>query len=369
MLRRLEIGLVDEGCRVIRVHPQGAFDEPTTALAAAVSYVDSAWRVWAMSPARSVERALADAALFSSDPDESPVDVIHAFGETCWPTAVSLSLALGADLVLEVWSRRALSLIPQYEKRTAAFTAADLSMIWLAPDRIMSEAAARIAGRWPVLCSRWGVHVPPPDAARLDRIESVCILSSGAEPASLLNLLTTLAGPGAAAPENGPMIFLDARAVEGCPTAWRQARSTGLLSRLTLLPDMESRRQLVLRSDVLVVPDSLGEHRTLTLEAMAAGMVVVARADRLVEATADAGRAVVVEEPSEAGWKRALDTVMSDAALTRAVAAAGRGYIEQHRLAHQQVRATLEAYTAFLRERPIPLGGPRGRRDEEELGS
>lgn len=363
MLRRLEIGLVDEGCRVVRLSPESressATSEPTTGLAATMTYPVAPWRVGPLSPAVSIARAITELPALGSTEEERSIDVIHAWGEGCWGLALSLAKSLGADLAIEVSSRHALSLMQAFEGR-APRGGNEFTGVWMAPDEAMLSAVDRLARRWPAVCSRWGVHVPPIDETGVpasEPIEAVCVLSSGKEPASVIGLLSALARTPSAG--SAPMIFLDARAVErstsGGASVWRHAELIGLLPRLTIIPEMESRRQLVLRADVLVLADCQGEHGSLVLEAMAAGMTLVTRADRLVSISGDPSLAVLVEEPSEAGWTRALAGLLASAADARALGLAGRRHIQMNRLAHVQVRAALDAYARFMEEAPIPL--------------
>ena len=57
MLRRLEVGLIDEGVRVLRATPAGSPEEPTTGLAGTVSYDDRGLWALAPSPVAAIRRA------------------------------------------------------------------------------------------------------------------------------------------------------------------------------------------------------------------------------------------------------------------------------------------------------------------------
>lgn len=357
MLRRLEIGLVDEGCRVVRVAPEGASIEPATGLAGALSYPDAAWRVGPFSPARAIERALSQLQAFASDDDERSVDVIHVLGHSAWSLALALAELTGADLVFEVPSRPALSEVQATERRAAA----PCSAVWLAPDESMRSAVERLARRWPVRTGWWGVHVPPIESVSVRRslpIESMCVLSSGDEPSAVMKLLSALARTPGIPVE--PMIFLDARAVERHPEVWRHANALKLLPRLTVISNIESQRELVLRVDAMIQADCRGEHASLVLEAMASAMPVVSRADRLISIASDPSIAILVEEPSEQGWARALTALLGSVADSQALGLAARRYIQTNRLAHVQVRAALDAYAQFMEPAPIPMRPGRG---------
>lgn len=94
------------------------------------------------------------------------------------------------------------------------------------------------------------------------------------------------------------------------------------------------------------------------LEAMAAGMVVVARADPLVAWLAEGRTALTVEDAAAASWQAAFSRLHGDPALVHQLASGGRERVESAYLAHQHVRATLEAYRAATDQRPIAFTGP-----------
>lgn len=351
MLRRLEIGLVDEGCRVVRVTPESSFPEPSAGLAAALEYGDSPWRVLGPSPIKRLSRVLDENAALGATDEDGPIDVVHAWGEGCWPLGLALARELEASVALEVGSRRGLGLVQSIERRVGG-----MAGLWLAPDAAMSVAVQRAAKRWPVRTSLWGVHVPDADAGGTraeGAIESISLCASGREPQALMDLCAALARVKVSGAE--PMLFLDASAVEAAPLVWKHAGALGLLPRLTLVPRMESRRDLVLRTDAMIVVDCQGEHKSLVLEAMAAGMTLISRADRLVEVASEPSCAMLVDEPSEIGWSRAVSWLLSKPEEARAFGRAAREHVSRGRLAHLQVRAALDAYALFLKDQPIPI--------------
>ncbi|MDX2114670.1 MAG: hypothetical protein SFZ24_03490 [Planctomycetota bacterium] len=359
MLRRLEIGLVDEGLRVIRCVPERSMPEESTGLEACVEYTDSRWRLDAWRPEKPILRRLAAVDSIAASDNEPDIGVIHAWGEACWPLALSLALELGADLALEVWSRQSLARVAWAESHAGRLAALGASGLWLAPDDAMRTALARSTRRWPVRTSDWGVHMPADPVVRAADapIETVCILASGRDPLATINMLSGLAR--ACAGRQPPMIFLDDAAPAAAPAIYRHADALGLLPRLTLTAALESRRQLVLQADAFVYPDCFGEHHSLVLEFMAAGLVPILRADRLVSVASDADIAALVQEPSELGWESAFRSVFEDPARARRLAAAAQAHIRTSRLAHRQIASTVAAYNAAVAGRPMPLAAAR----------
>lgn len=362
MLRRLEIGLIDEGVRVARALPGGCPGEPTTGLAAAIAYNDARWRLGSPAPATTILRDL-DAAetLTRTDPEEAPIDLIHAWGDGAWSLALELAADTGADLLLEVWSGAALARTRAIERaHGTSLESAGSRALWLAPDRAMLAALEASSPRWGVRCSSWGVHAPPEPrpAPEPGRPVGACVCFSGRDEAGCLAMLNGLAR--VASVHQDLLVFLDESGVSARPGIWKHAEKLDLLESLSVIEGMESRRQLVLCADILVLPEALGEHRSLLLEAMAAGMLVIARVDPMVEPLHAPGAPVIlVEQPSTEAWERAFGGALADPLAGHTLAQSGRRTITDGRLAHQHVRATLDAYQSLDSERPIALNQGR----------
>lgn len=354
MLRRLEVGLVDEGVVVIRAAPEGCSPEPTTGLAGELSYADDAWRLLTLAPSRVLARRLLTMETLGPARDEGPIDVVHVFGTRAWPIGLELAEALGACVVLEVWSGEALGRVDAIERRwTARLERAGGTGLWMCPDAAMDAALARIPRAWEHRVSAWGVHVPAearPGAG--DGCIGISILASGARSGALAPMLAGLAR--ASTGRDDVMAFLDAAALKRRPELWKRIVALNLSSRLSVIPETEARRQLVLRADAMVCPDRLGEHRSLVLEAMATGMTLICRSDPLIEATQRQGAALIVERDDEDAWEQAFRGVIDAADHGQAVGMAAREYIRSARLAHGQIRAALDAYAAMVSE-PIPI--------------
>lgn len=354
MLRRLEVGLIDEGCRVVRMTPSGAAQEPTTGLAFHVEYNDDRWGRWIDSPRRRFLRAAGEGAL-ASEGEDARVDVVHVFGCDAWEASLRMAQEFGADLALEVCSRRCLTLARSFERRAAS---RGVDGIWLSPDQSMADAVSGAVSLWPVRVAAWGVHAGAPASMRAEPVRGVCIMSPGNDSMALPALFEGAARALVDRPEI--MLFLDASALEHHPRCWRHARDAGLSARLSIVPEMESRRELVLQTDALVRPARDGEHASLMLQALASGMALVACADRLVGVTCDRSIAIVVEESTREGWERAWRALVDPQGPARSLGFAASRYIAEHRPAHAQVRAALEAYDALARAagRPLPLSTP-----------
>lgn len=355
MLRRLEIGLIDEGVRIVRAVPRGAPQESATGLAGTIEYDDRGLRALAPSPVAAIRRAvLANPEMAPDGQRASAIDVVHAWGDASWAIARRVADDLGADLCVEAWSGAAVERIESYERR-ARGADPDVEGVWLVPDQALLEAVRARNPSWTVMTAPWGVHESDLERPRIteSRPMSFCIVATGAEPSAVMACLGGLADAMARS-EREALAFLDSAAVEDHPRVWAEAESLKILDRLSVIADVESRRQLVLHADALVLPESRGEHRSIILEAMSSAMLVVAQADPLVSVLGG-DRALLAPSPTREAWAGAFDRALTGPAAWSAVTSRARAYIREHRQAHVQVQATLAAYRTFSGGEPVPF--------------
>lgn len=354
MLSRLEVGLADEGVRVIHALPRSvapdAAETPQGELfVQKIVYEDRGPSILR----RLRDRRLADAIERLRDPqDERPVDIIHVFGEAAWATGADLAARFQAALALEIWS--AASIQKAGDLRAPA--APDrLPLVFFAPDRPTEHALRQLLDdSVPVRLSPWGVHTPATAHPLLaeERAPSAMIAGSGVDRAGYTAALEGLAAPG---PQSSLMIFADADAVERAG-GWSTVNRLGLSERFTLTPWVEGRRDLTLGCDLLIVPEALGEHRSIVLDAMAAGSVVIAAADPgvgwLIEGTT--GR--LVDRPHVDRWAGVVSSVLSNPDAARHLAATARDHVRQHQRASTHVASVVDAYEWLTAGETLPFG-------------
>lgn len=349
MLSRLEVGLADEGVRVVHGLPAGTA-APTEVFSQSITYEPGTglglrWR--AQRFARSLE-ALAD-----PNAPGRPVDLIHVFGERAWGIAAETAALTGAGLVVELWRA---ALVPEAARLRAGGEQGSGGIVALAPDpaiaRLMQEHDP--GGAMPVRIAPWGVHTPPApvEVLRPGRVASAVLIGSGRNPAALAAAVEGLAGAMARVPDL--MAFAESQVVETA-RLWPLIKRLGITDRFTLAPDLESRRELALRADLLLFPESLGEHRSITLDAMAAGMLVVAAADPAVGVLIDQTTAILVPTPRPDPWRDALAQPFADPEAARKLALSAREHIRQHRRASTHVSAVVDAYEWMLAGESIPF--------------
>lgn len=349
MLARLQVGLADEGCRVVRAVPGDDSAEASDALGPMIVYDDRP------SIAPMTLRAgmlLQRAARFGLNPaghDDRPVDIIHAFGDGSWRMARALAAASGATLAMEVWSRDAMAAAHRLDaahRRDDQFPRE--RFVWMAPD---NAAEAALKSSMPSANTRlapWGVHVPGEVTAfsRANDSISAVIVGSGQRHSACQAAIGALARMLDTFPQL--FVFVDDAFLHGHGATWKLIESSGLRQRLSVIENLEGRREPVVCADLLIQPESRGEHRTILLDAMAAGMAVVAREDPGVSALIDGQTAALVAQGAGASWETALRRVLSDLDGARQLGAQAREFIRAERLASAHLRAVLNAYVAGM---------------------
>ncbi len=353
MLSRLEVGLADEGVRVTHAVPTTLAASPNPSDAIGIQSTIVTYRDAGL-PFTLRSRAAALAAAIDSRFNEpTPIDIIHAFGLGSWPIAAEIAKRIGTGLLLELWR-------PDLVAPAAGLHAScGRTKPAIAPEFIVSEGAVAtalhaLAPRAKVYSAPWGVHAPPHarPTRPADQPLAIAILCDTGDPRFVT---PALAGLVDATKGADTLVFA---AIEDATHArdaalWAAARKLNLLDRFSLAPDMESRREPILDMDVLIFPESGGRQRTLTLEAMGAGMLVLALAppspDDTLETLIDGTTAKLVRQPTQAAWSEAIrSTVLNPAAATD-LSRAAHEHIRSNRSASTHVADVLRAYQQAAR--------------------
>jgi len=330
VINRLCVGLMAEGIRLTRILPDS---ERSHALTEEEARVGLARRLeiplsvmpWAR---RNRARKLAEM-IGTPEPD-----VILASGTAAWPLALDLGDELEKPAVLEIWSAAHLAHVP------APANAPSLGG-FIVPTRAFAAALEHRVDPALVAMIPPGVALPQVQRQALDDPEksaAIVILGSGRDLAAYKQVLGAL--PAVLERHPRTEIFMELRGPhEGA--IWRMARELDLLSHLTALDDAARLRPLVTRADLLLVPERLGEMRTLILEAMAWSIPIVAAADPWLEMLA-AGSAWLIEEESPDPWRVTLAALLDDPATARALGARGRAKVAQSHRSSDHVQRLIE---------------------------
>jgi hypothetical protein len=394
MLARIEVGLADEGMRVVHAVPEsvmtreapgaswsdasgggqgsGAGGERWGALySTRVGYADRG-PLGTRLLRRSRAAALLNA-IRASTPEhlEPGVDVVHVFGTDAWGIGADLAELAGAALVLELWRSSAIG----------AASGLAMERIGAGPPTLLVSEPSVEAGvrkralRADVRRAPWGVHAPPIDegaaggAAALRpaydgaRPLAITVLADAGEPAAVGAVLAGInqaLGAGRDSPA-APLIFLGTEdAVASREAAiWSWARRLGMLDRVTLVPDLEARREPLLQTDALILAEPGGRQRTLALEAMASGVPVLAVADPYVDSLIDRVTCRLVGAPAASAWAALLTELYVAPGGPDQLARLSRSahaFVRANRTAAAQVGAILAAYAERVPRTPEPAG-------------
>ena len=128
---------------------------------------------------------------------------------------------------------------------------------------------------------------------------------------------------------------------------WGAAKRADLLDRISIISEMESRRDLVLDADVLLQPESRGEIRSVTLDALANSMVVVALGDAVSDAlTCDS--TIVLDKGSASEWRESIQVALRQVQTLPDAGAPGRDFIRTKRSAARHINSMMDAYASLL---------------------
>ena len=235
---RTVVGLVSNGVRLSRVLPLGVPEDEGLALTPLHRY-RPAGLPWA------VKNAAYDLAAAMQI---GPPDVIHAVGLQSWWAAILIGRLLARPVAWSVWSK--------HEARAAAKHPAINEVAAFLP---ATEALGRELTAWGVESELiqtvpigvYATDEPHPLLSTLRDAVAVIVDGGDADLAVVQPLIDGFAAVAAEYPQL--MFFIDMpQAVED--RAWRLARQRSLLGQLSIVPEVQEHRELVLNADVLVVP-------------------------------------------------------------------------------------------------------------------
>ncbi|MBN8643902.1 MAG: glycosyltransferase [Planctomycetes bacterium] len=361
LIRRVEVGMMDEGVQLVRCVPQACVLQFPSGLIPQAAYSDAgprlamAWRADRL--IRDLDRLLSDG--HSTRMEEGAFDAVHAWGAGCWELAAELAEASGAALVVEADTGTEIERAPRFEKSCASVLPEPGGCVWSCPAEPVRDALERAGCRWPARVIPPGVFVP--EAARPHRRPgspaSLCIVGGGprdpAEAAPTVAILEGIAelnrrreamesaGAGTI-PE--VLAFLDEALVADQPDVWRMVQRLRLSDCVSVVAELEARREPVLRADILALPHGAAAHRSLLLDAMAAGIPSVCGADPFCPELDHLATAWVIEEPRSRLWTEAVERLLIDTDLANTLGDAARQFVATHRLASSQARAVLELH-------------------------
>lgn len=341
LLTRLRVGLADEGVRVVKAVPEGA-DIQGDAFSRSVTYSSRTvglTRAWAA-------RRLADR--IEDWGDEGEIDVVHVFGGSVWSFGMDLAEQLEATLALEVWRAGLI------ERARELRGVERVPTLLLAPDPAIERSLASGGASPAPRLAPWGVYTrnSPRKVFVPGKTVGIMLVGSGHDAAAFE---AAIRGIGEQVRSGAQLlVFCDAVAARRA-SVWALARRHGLLDCLSLIDELEARRELLLQGDLLLLPEARGEQRTIVLEAFAAGVPVIAARDPMVSLLADGSTCRVVANPDAAAWSAAVGDLLEHPARAMEQAARAYEYVRTRRRASDHVASVLAAYQWMTGNNAIPF--------------
>ena len=352
MLRRTEIGLADEGIRLIHASAKSSDSTPDVGIfcTRAVTYEDEGFRLSRPLRARMLMQSILDAG-------DAP-DIIHAFGDGAWWIANELGSLLKRPVILEVYSEHHATRLARH----APFAAASyrLERLGLAPSAWTAVArgavftcadpglANRLVGRVPesnLWVLPWGVHVPPsPTAPSIDLNQRI-VIAIHATHASEQDLAALFEGLAKLVREGSDILaLLPSFAADNLPV-WSLAERFGLRDRLVFNEDFERTRDPILQTAAfLAVPSAMGRIDSILLDAMAAGCIVIAKKDPAVTLLKDRITGRVLSRPDGQTWAKVIAAFLADRTAREAMVHAARNYVAEERTAAGYIASLIGMY-------------------------
>jgi len=345
MLSRLKVGLADEGMRIIEALPAGIQLKDQNAIAQTMRFeqvglpLSLKWR--AQAACRSV-LALCD--------DSTPPEIVHVFGGSIWDFGFAMAEQLGAALVVEAWRAG----LARAAYRVASRHLDRHEPIILAPDKELKKTFLQASPNATIRMAPWGTFVPAEShkILKAGKVWSIMICGTGINKAAYAAAFEALASCVRA--RKDILLFADALAARRADL-WALAARLGVQDRFSLVDEMDANRELVLRGDVLILPEARGEQRSLVLEAMSQGMPVVAATDPLNSSLIDNQTAKLARLEDQASWTQAISTILGNPTFVHQLTVSAREYIRQSHRPSRQIGCVIDAYESAVGKASIPF--------------
>lgn len=343
LLERISAGLLGEGVRTTLALPKNA----GTVFSLVADPIRYSNRGLIFTQRIRAQQIAARIAGQGNDPARM-VSVVHVLGGAAWTMGQELAEIFQSALALEIWRGglvdRAATLKPAQHTPVA----------FIAPDRPIERALIDAGITTQVRVAPWGAYAPPRPTPILKPGRSVSIVfcSSGRDSEHCRESFEGVCR--VVAEREDSMLFVAESAARRAGL-WAIAERSKVLDRVSLMDRLEDRRDLVLRCDMIVYPDARHEQRTLLLDAMAHGLVIVATADPLVSVIQDEVTVCVPQAPTSVAWADAVRAKLNDRTGSVALGLSAREHVRQNRRASAHIAALIDAYTDLSRTDAISL--------------
>jgi hypothetical protein len=284
---------------------------------------------------------------------ETP-DLVYALGTDAWSVALDTARAMRRPIALDIHATR-------QTRRLARGSLTQQVAAFLVPTPALADAArARVPGELVSLVPM-GVEFPDEPRAVLrddEQTIGLAIVGSGRDVPAYRAMLEGLAD--VAGGRHPFLAFLELRGPRA-HDVWREAGRLDLLHDISGLGDADAFRRLLSRCDALLLPEPLDEARSIVLEAMARGTVVVTVPQTMYDVL-EPGRTSLAVEPTAEAWAEAVRRLLDDRGTARALGLAGREAVADRHTAAGHLEALARTFERILHGEVYPFDppGPEG---------
>lgn len=334
MFKFLVVGLMGEQVRVAQVVPARTTDQQTSAFGHRVTWRDSRF---------DLVRSRRLAAL-AGELDELRVNVLHALDGRLWAGALRLAERLGVPAVLNVACVQDVTRARNLRRTIAACRTAFAAATEPLAQAIREHAAD------PTLVRHLppGAHMPA-EAVCPKSNDALCLVITGNGVYDMQYQMLFEALRLFIEDNRDTLLFFDSQGGDQHPL-WQAARRHGVLANSSMIPTYINHREMLSGAHALVQPQALGQARSVTLQAMACGLPVLARQDEWLDYLIDDRTAWTTEQGDVEDWLRLFRRVRDDAGAARQVGQTARQWAQQHHLAAAQVEHTIDLYRQLTGE-------------------
>lgn len=347
-LQHLVVGLLDEGVRVTQVVPDSMPEGEGTAFGERRTWHEYRWRL------------VNDWLLVRLAPalDELDVDVIHAVHSGIWSGAAQLAAKLDAAVIFTAACRDDLASID----RIAAATPPERGVFTATTQPLLEAIREHCPPPWRVVLTPPGVHKlseSHPVRKPRDPQEPLCVVVSG--DGRLDAGYDALLRGAARIVRDHPQTLLFFDALEEQHEIWRLAQTLGLLANLSLVPHDREAREALLNCHAVLHPQAMSRSRSLTLQAFAHGVPVIAVDDPWLDYLIPDVTCRIVDDTSGEGWAAQLQWLIDEPGAADALGTSAAAWVGEHRLASAAIDAVLGVYQDAAAA-PIPFTPEASRR-------
>ncbi len=339
-VRTLLLGLVDTGVRPMVAFPEDMLHEHEDLPGVrAIGYRDRGafWTIGIRA------RELSD----QIPAEDKQTTIVHALGSRAPDLAAQVAIQLGAPLVIDVHERAAVAKASSIAKERESMCLVLAPTAPLARAIIADGVAPARVREIP-----WGVMKP--DSLRHSsaaEATGIVIAGSGQDRNAWETLVRALAQ--IASRREDFLVLADADATERANIS-RLVASLGLSPLYSRIPRLEVDRSVILRADILLLPDADGVHRSLVLDALASGMAIVAAEDRDIPMLSDPTISRLCScETGE--WVAGIEPLIEDASTRQSLGDSARGYIAEHHRLSRAIAGVVDAYEWMVGSDAIPM--------------